>query len=544
MSRRATKMASLEKFMNTDGSRGRQERRPKSFGRVVALVMGLTGIVVALAIAAGPTIPEPTRLVETARQSTASRQEQRPSVRPAANTAPADTAKAIDALPDVGSLSRAFATVAERLKPAVVNVFTEGQEQPTQETAPPGTPFDEFFERFFRDQPQRQRRSLGSGVIVDPRGYVVTNNHVIENAKEIEVQFADERRYPAEVIGTDPPTDLAVLRIKSEEEFEFVNFGQSDSLLVGEWVLAMGNPFGFGHTVTAGIISAKGRLIGQGNYDDFIQTDAAINPGNSGGPLVNMKSEIVGINSNIISNSGGSMGIGFAIPSDMTRKIYDQLVSDGKVTRGWLGVSIQNLTPELARSFGLEGTKGALVSELLGGDSPAARAGLEAGDIIVEFGGVPVDSNNHLVHLVADVRPGESASVKFFRDGELREATVLMALRTIDTETASADVPTPEDRGRLGISGQNLTREMAEELGASSGAGVVLRGVEPDGPAAEAGLQQGDIIIEANREPIRTTEDLSRVLEGVSAGGDLLLRVERVARGQTSSFIWVPVQLQ
>jgi serine protease Do len=306
----------------------------------------------------------------------------------------------------------------------------------------------------------------------------------------------------------------------------------------------MGNPFGFGHTVTAGIISAKGRLIGQGSYDDFIQTDAAINPGNSGGPLVNMRAEVIGINSNIISNSGGSMGIGFAIPSDMTRKVYEQLVSDGKVTRGWLGVAIQNLTPELARSFGLEGTKGALVSELLGDDTPAAKAGLRAGDIIVEFNGEPVESNNHLVHLVADVRPGQSVPVKYFRGGELRTGEVEMALRTVDTDVRASAPSSPKEPGRLGISGQNLTREMASELGATSSYGVVLMAVDPDGPAEDAGLRRGDIIIEANREPVKNTEDLQRLITDVADGGDLLLRIERVARGRASSFLWIPVRLE
>jgi len=517
----------------------RHERGRSNFGRVSALAFGLTGILVALAIAAGPSTDSEQ---ETEPKLRPSAQKERPSVRPAATVAPVEERDRVEDLPDVGALSRAFATVAKTLEPAVVNIFTEGNDRPAGEP-PSGTPFDEFFERFFRDQPQQQRRSLGSGVIVDPRGFVITNNHVIENAKEIEVRFADERRFPAEVVGTDPATDLAVLRIQSEESFDFVNFGASDNLQVGEWVLAMGNPFGFGHTVTAGIISAKGRLIGQGSYDDFIQTDAAINPGNSGGPLVNMHSEIIGINSNIISNSGGNMGIGFAIPSDMARKIYDQLVSDGKVTRGWLGVRIQNLTPELARSFGLENNKGALVSELLGEESPAGRAGLKAGDIIVEFGGVPIDSNTHLVHLVADVRPGESAGVKFFRDGELRETEVVMALRTIDSETTTSDLDVPEDRGRLGISGQNLTRQTAEELGASSAAGVLLMDVDPEGPAADAGLRRGDVIIEANREPVRTTDDLARVIADIPDAGDLLLRVERIAPGQESSFLWVPVQL-
>jgi serine protease Do len=294
--------------------------------------------------------------------------------------------------------------------------------------------------------------------------------------------------------------------------------------------------------VTAGIVSAKGRVIGQGTYDDFVQTDAAINPGNSGGPLVNMKGQVVGINSNIISNSGGSMGIGFAIPSNMARKIYDQLVSSGSVTRGWLGVQIQALSPELAKSFGIEGKRGALISDILGAESPAGKAGLKAGDVIVELNGVPVDSNTHLVHLVADIRPGDTIDLKYYRDGELASTKVTVAKRTIEEAFAAPPRDLEGDKGRLGISGQNLTPQLASELGASSKAGVVLVEVDPDGPAEEAGLRNGDVLIEANREPVRTVDDLQRILADVPQGGNVLLRIERVVGGQ-STFNWVSVNL-
>jgi serine protease Do len=381
-------------------------------------------------------------------------------------------------------------------------------------------------------------------VIIDSRGYVVTNNHVVENADEIEVQFSDERRFKAELVGTDPPTDLAVLKIQTDgnENFPHVDFGDSDELVVGEWVLAMGNPFGFGHTVTAGIVSAKGRVIGQGTYDDFVQTDASINPGNSGGPLVNMQGQVIGINSNIISNSGGNMGIGFAIPSNMARKIYDQLVASGTVTRGWLGVGIQPLSAELARSFGIEGKHGALISEVLGEDSPAAKAGLKAGDVIVELNGRPVDSNTHLVHLVADLRPGDTVDLKYYREGRLASTKVTVAKRTVEEALVAPPEELQGEKGRLGISGQNLTSQLASEIGATSKAGVVLVEVDPDGPAEEAGLRRGDILIEANRQPVRTVDDLQRILAAVPAGGDLLLRVERVIAGR-STFTWVPVTL-
>ena len=527
--------------MTMNSNRSGDGRRRSPF-RPLALAFGIVALFGALVIAVGPTTlgwqagsPGETPVSPPARATS-------PVSTPAVAEAP-KSPSGNSPLPDVDALSRAFASVAEMLKPAVVNVFTE-QKAGEVSHPPTGGPFDEFFERFFREQQDQKRRSLGSGVIIDARGYVVTNNHVVENADEIEIQFSDERRFKAEVVGTDPPTDLAVLRIKTEkpETFHHVDFGDSDALVVGEWVLAMGNPFGFGHTVTAGIVSAKGRVIGQGTYDDFVQTDAAINPGNSGGPLVNMKGQVVGINSNIISNSGGSMGIGFAIPSNMARKIYDQLVSAGTVVRGWLGVGIQPLTPELAKGFGLEGKHGALISEVLGEDSPAAKAGLKAGDVIVELKGIPVDSNTHLVHLVADIHPGETVELKYYRDGKLASTKVTVAKRTVDQAFAAPPRNLQGEKGRLGISGQNLTPQLAGEMGASSKAGVVLVEVDPDGPAEEAGLRRGDILIEANREPLRTVDDLQRVLSEVPKGGDVLLRIERVIGGR-STFTWVPVKL-
>ncbi|MCI0408307.1 MAG: Do family serine endopeptidase, partial [Acidobacteria bacterium] len=374
-----------------------------SFRGALVLVSGVVALSAALALAFGVSAEGPKQSQEKTLLAKGVRAE---------SPTPND-------LPDPAALSRTFAQVVKKVERSVVNISTEQVLRGRGRT--PGGPLDDFFERFFGQQMpegQRRRNSLGSGVIVDPRGYILTNNHVVQEADEITVTLFDEREFKAKVVGTDSPTDLAVLKIEGRDSFPSSGLGDSDELAVGDWVLAVGNPFGLGHSVTAGIISAKGRFIRQGPYDDFLQTDAAINPGNSGGPLINMKGEVIGINSNILSANGGNMGIGFAIPAKMVGKVYDQLVSHGSVTRGWLGVTIANLTPDLARSFGLTGRKGALVQDLVGEDSPAARAGIKAGDIIVEFNGLKVESDHELVQLVADVNPGESVELKYYREGK------------------------------------------------------------------------------------------------------------------------------
>ena len=520
-------------------------------GRLLALAAGVVGMFLGLTIALGTMRPlaaggeqggrsyEAPGAPEVASSGAHSQEAQSGTASLASGT----SSTASDQLPGPEALSTVFIDVAGKIKPAVVNISTEKVESGVPFEHPElGGPLDDFFERFFGGPPgEQRRRSLGSGVIVDPRGYILTNNHVIEKADEIEVQLSDETRYAAKVVGTDPETDLAVIQIETNDRLPFASLGDSDRLVVGEWVLAIGNPFGFGHTVTAGIVSAKGRIIGQGSYDDFIQTDAAINPGNSGGPLVNMRGEIVGINSNIISATGGSMGIGFAIPSNMTRNIYHQLVDHGSVTRGWLGVGIQELSPDLARSFGLEEKKGAVVSQVLGDDSPAAEAGLQAGDVIVAFNGQPVDSDTTLVRLVADVRPGQSVEVEFYRDGELESAQVELGERAANAQSEEPRSQETE-RGRLGVSVQDLTPQIASQLGTSTNAGVVLIGVDPAGPAADAGVRRGDIILEANRQAVANVDDLEIQLRSVPPGGDLLLRIERVGRGQ-SRFLWISVKL-
>ncbi|HSF18852.1 MAG TPA: trypsin-like peptidase domain-containing protein, partial [Vicinamibacteria bacterium] len=352
-------------------------RRPSAIARILTISAGLAGLLGAMAVAIG----------QGTQKDEASVIQERPAEhRPAVVSTAADASRSEGnvQLPDVDDLSRAFATVSRKLEPAVVNVFTEGTQQAVQ--PPSGTPFDDFFERFFRDQQQRPRTSLGSGVIVDPRGYLVTNNHVVENADEIEVQFSDERRFKAEIVGNDPPTDLAVLKIKSEETFPFVNFGDSDALVVGEWVLAIGNPFGFGHTVTAGIVSAKGRVINQGIYDDFIQTDAAINPGNSGGPLLDSAGRLIGINTAIFSPSGAYAGVGFAVPVDSVNRVVPQLIAKGSYARPVLGIQVDQALNEMLQKR--LGVKGVAVMAVEPG-SPAERAGLRPARIDRSGGIVP-----------------------------------------------------------------------------------------------------------------------------------------------------------
>jgi serine protease Do len=508
-------------------------------GRLLALAAGAVGLLLGLTIALGTMRP----FVAGGDSSpgVASLGAGAPAAQSGAGSvARQASSTASDELPSPEALSTVFVEVAGQVRPAVVNISTEKVESAVPFDHPGmGGPLDDFFERFFRGD--ERRRSLGSGVIIDPHGYILTNNHVIEQADEIEVQLSDDARYGARVVGSDPETDLAVIRIETDDDLPFASLGDSDRLVVGEWVLAIGNPFGFGHTVTAGIVSAKGRVIGQGSYDDFIQTDAAINPGNSGGPLVNMRGEIVGINSSIVSATGGSMGIGFAIPSNLAHKIYDQLVDHGSVTRGWLGVGIQELSPDLARSFKLEGKKGAIVSQVVGDDSPAARAGLEVGDVIVGFNGQPVDSDTTLVRLVGDVLPGQTVEVQYYRDGELKSTKVELGTREVNARLEEPESEQTE-RGRLGVSVQDLTPEIASQLNTSTAAGVVVLEVAPTGPAADAGVRRGDIILEANREVVRNVDDLETLLRSVPPGGDLLLRIERVGRDQ-SGFLWVSVKL-
>jgi serine protease Do len=419
-----------------------------------------------------------------------------------------------------------FSQVAEKLKPAVVNISTTMvvKQQPSFRGRPSPfgeqDPFREFWERFFGGEMPRERetRSLGSGFIINKEGYIVTNNHVVENSKEIIVTLHNEKDYKAEVIGKDKKTDLALIKIEAEGDLPMAPLGDSDKLGVGEWVLAIGNPFGLAETITAGIVSAKGRAIGAGPYDDFIQTDASINPGNSGGPLFNFWGEVVGINTAIIATG---QGIGFAIPINMAKEILPQLKEKGRVTRGWLGVLIQKVTPQLAESFGLEEERGALVSQVLE-DSPAQKAGMEQGDIILEFDGKEIKDFGDLSRIAASTPIGKTVDIKVFRGGQIVSLEATVAEMEEPAQVAKAPTKKP-----LGITVQNITPEIARSLGLESATGVVVTGVEPGSPAAKSGIRRGDVIYEVNRKPIKDAEDFGQVVETAGDKEDILFLIRR-----------------
>jgi len=422
-----------------------------------------------------------------------------------------------------------FASVADAIKPAVININTL-----SRTAGPQGrTPFEEyfgeeFFRRFFGEVPERiPQRSLGSGVIVDQTGIALTNAHVVDKATEIEVVTLDGGKHKAKVIGVDKKTDLAVLKLDDgKATFKYARLGDSDRIQVGDWVLAVGSPFGLQATVTAGIISAKARQLDQGPFDDFLQTDAAINPGNSGGPLVNMQGEVIGINTAIVA--GGS-GIGFAIPSNMARKIYTELRDKGRVTRGWLGVSIQPLTPELARSFGSKDVKGVLINEVMP-DSPAAKAGLKPGDILLEFEGRPMEGPGDLQRAVGFFSPDRSAKVKIWRDQG--EKTVEVKVGQAPDERQAQQQPRPgggRARSMLGLEVRPVTPEIARQLNLRTTDGVIVVRVEDGTPAAEAGVQRGDVVKQLNGQTIRTMADFERLTRDMKEGDPLTVLLQRGA---------------
>jgi len=415
------------------------------------------------------------------------------------------------------------------VKPAVVNVSTtQTVRSQGQGFGPPGMspqdPFSEFFRHFFPEMPRSfTQRSLGSGVIIDQDGYIVTNAHVVKSADKIVVKLDDKREFDAHRVGIDEKMDVALLKIASPRDLTVAPLGDSDTLQVGDWVLAIGNPFGLSETVTAGIVSALGRVIGQGPYDDFIQTDASINPGNSGGPLIDMRGQVVGINAAIFSQSGGNIGIGFAIPISSVKSVLEQLKTHGKVIRGWLGVAIQDITPDLAQSFGLKKAQGALVADVTP-DSPAARAGLERGDIIINYEGTDIDEAHQLPVLVADSKVGKTVSITVLRNGEKKTLHATVAEMPATT-VAGGPGGEEEAEQAWGLTVSNITPDVAQQLDLENTRGVVVTEVDPEGPASDAGIQAGDVITQANRQPVHNLGDYRKAIAGKK--NELLLLVTR-----------------
>jgi serine protease Do len=454
--------------------------------------------------------------------------------------AKAEDTNSIKALRQMG---KAFATIADKASAAVVTIKAEKVEtQPFYSIPnwPFGDPFgndpfgDDLFERFFRRDSNRGRtrqREItrpvqGSGFIISSDGYILTNNHLVGGSKKVYVKLESEPEIKAEIVGTDPATDLAVLKI-NKNNLSFLELADSDKLEVGEWVLAIGNPFGLSHTVTAGIVSAKGRsgfsFSGESpEYQDYIQTDAAINRGNSGGPLMNLDGKVVGINAAIIG-PGGNIGIGFAIPINMAKGIYNQLITGGKVIRGYLGVALQNLDPEMASSLGLKDVKGVILPEIVP-DSPAEKAGLKQGDIVVELNGKPVESDVDFRNKIAAFKPGTKIELTILREGKRKTITVELVERKQE-QTQSPEKQQPNVQEKLGITVQNLTDDLAERLGYQGQQGVVVTEVEPGSAAERQGLTAGLLIIEINQKKIKNTNDFNEALKDAKEGDNILFLV-------------------
>ena len=448
-----------------------------------------------------------------------------------------------------------FADLADQLSPAVVNISTTmviENQQNNFPQFPPGSPFEDFLEEFRDRGSKRQSNALGSGFIVDKKGIVVTNNHVIESADQIKVTLYNDKTFDAVLMGRDPKTDIAVLKIEPEgEELTAVEFGDSDVMRVGDWVLAIGNPFGLGGTVTAGIISARGRDIGSGPYDDFIQTDASINRGNSGGPLFNLEGEVIGINTAIFSQTGGSVGIGFAIASNLATNVVDQLAEYGRTRRGWLGVFIQEITPEIADSLGLESENGALVSSVHP-EGPAQAGGVMAGDVVIKFDGKEISDMRSLPRIVAETAIGKEVKVEVLRNGKMKTLTITLGeLEQAEQaglfgESAKGNTE-PHSFASLGFTVAPLTDDSRKEFEVPDEAngtpinGVIVTEVIDGSPAAERGLTPGDVIRRIGQQQVSTVSDL---IDGVaevrkSNKTSFLLLVRR---GSRERFVAIPVE--
>jgi serine protease Do len=457
---------------------------------------------------------------------------------PADHNPPAPSPAAVAAVPTaVGSASLpsndTFVTVAKIAKASVVNISSTRKAPPESSSNPLFE--DPFFRRFFGEEferrfpapRERREQGLGSGVIATADGYIVTNNHVVEQADEIKVLLGDKRSFKAKLIGTDPKTDVAVIKIEASN-LPTLPWGDSSTLQVGEMILAVGNPFGLNQTVTMGIISAVGRAnMGIVDYEDFIQTDAAINPGNSGGALVNLKGELIGINTAIFTRSGGYMGIGFAIPSNMVKTVMTSLVKQGKVVRGWIGVSIQELNQDLAKQFGAPDTKGALVGDVMD-DSPASKAKLERGDIITRYNDVPVNDPSHLRMLVAETAPGTAITLKVLREKQTKEVKVTIGElpKELARPTRGGSESGKGGQALTGVTVQPLTADRPGRSGRKD-AGVVVTEVQPDTAAERAGLRPGDVIREINRKAVRSVQDFERMTGELSSKATVLVLLTR-----------------
>jgi serine protease Do len=432
-------------------------------------------------------------------------------------------------------LGRAFTMVADHVKPAVVSVYSEKNITVTQPEFPFG---DDLLRQFFGGQiPQapRQREyhghqhGMGSGMILDKDGHILTNHHVVRDVDDIKVQLADGRTFEAEVVGTDPQTDVAIIKLKGHvpDDLPTVTLGDSDALKVGNLVLAVGAPFGLLQTVTSGIISATGRAdVGIADYENFLQTDAAINPGNSGGPLVNMRGEVIGMNSAIATSIGQFSGVGFAIPSSMIKAILPKLIKGEKITRGQLGMMIQEMTADLAKQFGLSEPKGVLVGQV-NKDSPAEKAGIKAGDVIVRYDGQEATSVRQLRNLVANTLPGTKVKIEIMRDGKKETLTAMIGHQTAETLAAASSEADASELSKLGLTVQTLTPDLAKQLGVKVETGVAIADVGEGSLASLAGLQKGDVIVEAGRQPVASVDDLAQALAKAKDKDTVLLHVTR-----------------
>jgi serine protease Do len=453
------------------------------------------------------------------------------------------TAKGPDSKAILHALEDAFASVADRVTPSVVNVSVKPKKAPATEGGQPPEAEQrfreffgpEFYDRFFkRRAPREEARSTGSGVIVDARGYILTNAHVVESAAEIEVKLSDDRKFAATLVGRDPKTDLAVVKIDpGADPLPAAALGDSDRLRIGQWAIAIGNPFGLDRTVTVGIISATGRTrVGVATYEAFIQTDASINPGNSGGPLLNLDGDVIGINTAIVSSG---QGIGFAIPINMVREVMTQLIAKGRVVRGWLGISIQDLTDDLAAGFGVSSKGGVLVADVLK-DSPAEAAGMKPGDIIVELGGAPIKEVTDLQKRVAAIPPGRAVALTVMRDRKTSRLTVKIGEQPGEETVVAAG---PKSAG-LGVTVEELSEEAAQTYGLRGRSGVVVTDVAPDSAAEAAGIKEGDLILEVNRRRVGTVEEFRKAVARLKPGEAVPVQIERSGAGREYVVLKVP----